>query len=350
MLRERLRNYLSRTGENISPKKILWKGRPVNKRDIYIVVMESFINPLLLNVKYEGDPLFPGIRKYLIDGSRFSHVISPVYGGGTAQAEFEILTGVPAFGMIDSIEFNALEGYRIESFINELRKYGYYAYATIGTKSWYYNSQKAYRSVGFDEVSFLDRNSYFRKRKGDHFIFDGDLFKANIRLVREKLLKKKPFVDYILTMYGHLPYYRNTELRPDVVKAIDAPDSINRIANQFYYRTKSLEWFINSIIKFDPASIILVVADHIPPVLENGIKYNLKNWNINIALFVIDGKPVDISGKHYYEIPWCLWDILREKHNSLCRRRVSERNLRNLYILLMGEGMGYLKLKRNLVY
>ena len=64
-------------------------------RNVHIVLLESFWDPALLKrANYNRDPLAPGFRR-LWERADHSQALSPVFGGYTANAEFEILCGFP---------------------------------------------------------------------------------------------------------------------------------------------------------------------------------------------------------------------------------------------------------------
>ena len=65
-------------------------------RTIHLVVLESFGDPRRIGwLRYEPAPLAPELTAIL--GGDIAHwtAVSPVFGGGTAQAEFELLSGGP---------------------------------------------------------------------------------------------------------------------------------------------------------------------------------------------------------------------------------------------------------------
>lgn len=307
----------------------------LQKPNIYIVVLESFIDPRLIkDATFSPSPLAPELKAYLYN-SDFSHTISPVYGGGTAQAEFEILTAAKAFAKIHSVDFNTLGGESIDGFVSLLKHNGYSTVATIATYSGYYNSQAAYTSIGFDDIRFLEDRDDFQKSEGDKKIFDGDLYKYNIRLL-ETALKKEPYLLYSLGMYGHFPYARNLAQRPQRITTTHPDARVERIANQFFYRTKALASYIKDILEKDPHSVIFVSSDHIPPILDKNIEYKLDKFQ-NISLLLIDGKPVDISGYHYYEIPQVIVSILNRKKPQ--NRQLSKRQEEEIYFKILSESL-----------
>jgi len=331
--KEKLAQYKNK---NIDINSILFKElKLTNKPNIYIVVLESFIDPRLIkDAIFDKSPLFEGLKKYLPNGN-FSYVISPVYGGGTSQAEFEILTGVKALAKVNSIEFNTLEGKQISGFTDILKKNGYSTYANIATYSGYYNSKEAYHSIGFDETIFLEESDDFQKNEDEEKIFDGDVYDYNIKKLKSNSYKK-PYLHYTLGMYGHFPYERNIKKRVDVISTSYPDKRVERIANQFYYRTKALTKYIDNILEFDPNSIIYVTSDHIPPLLTNGVKYT-KPQTENIAFLVVDGKAVDVNRRHYNDIPRLIWKLLRDDKTKL--NEIDTVTYENIYFKALSESL-----------
>lgn len=299
---------------DIDVNKIIFKNHKIkNKRNVYIVVLESFIDPRLIkDVSFNRSPLSKDMKKYLFN-NEFSYVKSPIYGGGTAQAEFEILTGIKALSKIDSIEFNVLDSHQISGFVDMLKQNGYETYATIASSPKYFNSKSAYKSIGFDKVSYLEQSDDFKINELDSHIFDGDVYDYNIKKLKQDKIKK-PYIYYTLGMYGHFPYNRNIKDRPNKITTSHKDKRVEKIANQFYYRTKALAKYISNIIAIDPQSIIYISSDHIPPLLNNGIEYK-KSKRTNISLLVINGKSQNIAQEYYYNIPRLIYQELSHKGN-----------------------------------
>ena len=73
-----------------------WIRSHSNNRNVHLVVLESFLDPTLYQgASYTRDPLHPSFKKLF--GNKMGLSVSPVVGGRTSQAEFEVLCGVPAF-------------------------------------------------------------------------------------------------------------------------------------------------------------------------------------------------------------------------------------------------------------
>jgi len=304
-----------------------------NKKNIYIIILESFIDPRLIkDSTFNRSPLSQNMKKYL-GGGEFSYIKSSIYGGGTAQSEFEILTGIPALSKVSSIEFNILQGNQISGFINVLNKNGYMTSACIATNSNYFNSKNAYKSIGFNKAVFLEESDDFTTRNGDKKIFDGDFF--NYCFQNQIRQPKIPYLHYTLGMYGHFPYDRNLELRPDIISTTHKDERIHRVANQFYYRTKALANYIDNILSVDPSSIIFITSDHLPPLLNNGIKY-IKEKKENISLLLIDGKRIDINGLYYYDIPRLILKLLNNNKNL---KKIDAETYEQIYFKALSESL-----------
>jgi len=332
-LEQENRKNLQFKNSDINISNILYPDRIKNKQNIYFVVLESFINPnYIQDLNFSRNPLAEELIPYLNNGD-FSHIISPIYGGGTAQAEFEVLSGIPALATVGSIEFNTLQGSEIESFVHQVKSNGYQTMATIATDSGYFNSKTAYKSLGFEKVIFLESEKEFTRNINDKRIFDGDIFTYNLENLKKS---NKPIFNYVLGMYGHLPYSRNLKDRKDEIsiQGISSDSEIHRITNQFYYRTKAIAKYISDIISCDSNAIIFISADHLPPVLTTTIKYKFDKYQ-NISILINRGKVIKNPLMHQYEVPWLVWDLLTKPH----KRDLNNSELEKLYYKALNESL-----------
>ncbi len=315
-------------------------------RNVHVIVLESFLDPRgVRGLRFSRDPLSPLLKPFLRNGD-FDRVISPAYGGGTAQAEFEILTGLPAMAKVDSVEFNVFEGYPTYSLCEALGRAGYACSACVASEPGYYNSRSAYRSLQFRRVDFLNmRNSYLRESPtGDRFLFDGDLLAMNLRYVRRCILKGEHVFNYVLGMYGHIPYTRNRALRPDVIRVTmrsgaPCPGHIEDIANQFYYRTEALGRFLTALRRIDPDCLVLVLSDHLPPVFGGGLTYRSGAGDLhsNIGFLLDRWRPIPLPAVRYYRLHYLLLSRLASESSAACP---APPGLDRLYYTELARAMG----------
>jgi phosphoglycerol transferase MdoB-like AlkP superfamily enzyme len=326
-----------------------------NRHNVYLVVLESWLDPTLFRgVTFSRDPRNPDYAQLVGDNQGFS--ISPVFGGQTAQAEFEALCGVPALSQLSFIEFNSFTGHPAECMPAILRQAGYATYASNAYMPDYFNTIKAYTGIGFDKIYFArefapNRESYLTARNissAEDFLFDGDLFDQNLGFVARTLKQHpgQPILNYVLTIYGHEPHDIDTRRRP-MVLSMNAPHNdqqLLRAANQYWYRTQAIAAYVRGLIKLDPNSLIILVSDHVPPLDEGTDSYEdfryLDNVDdsihMNRILVVENGKVVRHQTIHHYQVPSLIYDYLTgdtfcAQHN--CNPSPAE--VKDQYMLLM---------------
>lgn len=295
-----------------APQGTLFAGALAGRPNVHLVVLESFLDPRLVSgVEFDRPPLHPDLRALLGEGGdAFDLVTAPVYGGGTAQTEFELLTGLPALGRVETIEFNALEGHAVPGLVRALRERGYRTVASVGTQPHFYNCGRAYRSLGFDETHFLDGASYLGSRPGE-VLFDGDLLARNLEHVTARFLATgQPVFNYVVGMYGHHPYERDRQRRPDVCRLLpggDGSSTIERIANQFHHRTGALAAFLSALRERDPTALVFVTSDHLPPLFDGGQYSYRHDLHRNVCLLFAAGERVRWTGEPTFHVPHALF-------------------------------------------
>jgi phosphoglycerol transferase MdoB-like AlkP superfamily enzyme len=307
-----------------------------NGRNVHLIVMESFLDPTLFQkAAFSLDPVHPDFTSLF--GSKVGLSISPVFGGATSQAEFEVLCGVPALGKLSSVEFNVFTGARTHCMPGVLERAGYRTVATNGYKPDFFNTLPAYKGIGFDEANFPRKHTSLHTyldvepAAEEGYIFDGDLLQKNLDYVAAILKEhpEKPLLNYVLTIYGHTPHDLDPALRPEIlqVQSDYSDDHLQRAANQFYYRTEAIARYVRDLIEVDKNSIIILVSDHVPP-LRNGLNTYREldyvdssedSYYYNRLLVLKDGKPQVYPTMHHYDIPDLILDYLTDgKH---CRER-----------------------------
>ena len=332
-----LKKYVDNTQAGVDIKKSLFPRELTNKKNVHIIVLESFVDPRLINeLSLEPSFVAQELVKYLGGKKDFSRIISPIYGGGTAESEFELLTGIKGLAKVNKIEFNVMQGGRTDSFVNILRAQDYYAQATIAPSSVFFNSKRAYASLGFNKVLYLQDDNLLKEDLNDKPIFDGQLLDYNLKFIANHIANsRQPLFNYVLGMYGHFPFERDKDKRPDVISNLHPDDRLNRIANQFYYRTKAIATFLDQLVQLDPSSIIFITSDHLPSIFGSQIHYALNN-RVNIALMLNAGESLEINNKNLFQIPWLIWDELVGRPSE---RVVDERLMDQLYFTLLSQSL-----------
>lgn len=297
-------------------------------RNVHFVVLESFLDPRLFSgLKFSRNPVHPDFEQLFGDALGLS--LSPVFGGGTAQAEFEVLCGVPALERLSSVEFNAFTGAPAHCLPGLLTELGYRSVASNSYKPNFFNAQPAYQGIGFTEQQYPAEfysaaPTYLHA--GDpgveDYQFDGDLFAQNLGFVAEHLRRHpgQPLFNYLLTIYGHTPHNIDSARRPPVVRIESGfrDEHLERVVNQFYYRTEAIAHYVRRLIALDPDSLIVLVSDHVPPLQFGPNTYSAlryldnreRSQYYNRIAIVDGGKPVRPAAMHHYDLPDLVLDRL----------------------------------------
>jgi phosphoglycerol transferase MdoB-like AlkP superfamily enzyme len=305
-----------------------------NSHNIHIIILESFFNPkLFAKISYDN-PVYAKEFSDMI-ANRENAVISPVFGGNTAQAEFEVLCGVPALTKYGSIEFNSFTSASVFCMPRLLKNAGYRVVASNSYKPSFFNAINAYKGIGFDEIYFPKQytpqsDTYFSLVDKGEYIFDGDLFAQNLKFIKDHLEQKDhpPILNYVLGVYGHLPFTLDKKRHPIRLKASFNKKVLNeeyqRAANQIFYRTQALADYLKKLIEIDPGSIIIVMGDHVPKL--SGTKFYIdmayrnnedKGFHKPPAFYIIDSEFVKKGELHQYDMMVMIYDYIT--NNQYCQ-------------------------------
>jgi len=299
-----------------------WIRSHSNNRNVHLVVLESFVDPTLFRgASLTKDPFHPSFKKLF--GNKLGFSVSPVVGGGTSQAEFEALCGVPAFHELAGVEFNSFTGSQAYCLPGTLQLAGYQTMASNAYKPSFFNTPKGYKGMGFAKMYFPreylnDSSSYLTTGDTtgeDGYMFDSTLFSENLEFIAPLIKDKSgpPLFNYVLTIYGHMPHILNEQKRPKVLKMVAAfkDPHLEMSANQFFYRSEAVAEYVNRLVEIDEKSLIILVSDHVPPGIFGRKSYEKLRYlnnkddsiHMNRIMVIEDGKVKKIATVHHYDIP-----------------------------------------------
>lgn len=326
---ETLLPYRDRTSyqEQISEKTGYLKHN-LNGRNVHLVVLESLLDPRMFRkLSFTRSPVHPAFEQLFKDKLGISK--GPVFGGATAQAEFEILCGVPAFEKLSSVEFNMFTGSNAYCLPGRLTEIGYRTVASNAYKPNFFNAISGYQGTGFKEqyypLEFYSASeSYlqFGDPGEEDYLFDKELFDQNLNFVKQHMARnpQQPLFNYVMTIYGHTPHILDKKKRPEIitVRSSYTDDHLQRSTNQFYYRTEAIAKYVNSLMEIDPDSLIILISDHVPPLRNGPNTYKAldylpdhKDGMYYTPLAIIENKKAyryhDI---HHYDIPMIVFNYL----------------------------------------
>ena len=173
--------------------------RPDQRPDIIFLMMESLSDLAEIGVPLTAEPL-AYLKGNGYGRARGKLRVSTI-GGNTCNTEFEVLTGIsvsqagsrtlPYMGRLNDGVYGLPQC---------LRRHGYVSLAVHPFHRWFYNRDRAYRKLGFDEFiadeGFIGANQQFNR------ISD----KAFADVVLSKLSPNQPSFVFGVSIMGHGPY------------------------------------------------------------------------------------------------------------------------------------------------
>ncbi|MCL2699130.1 MAG: LTA synthase family protein, partial [Defluviitaleaceae bacterium] len=172
-----------------------------------IVIMSEAFSDIALNpgLDFTGftDPLanFKEIKTESLSG----HVVVPNIGGGTADMEFDFLTGVNTRHYRGvPYTFNLINK-PIESLASKLTRIGYSSVMIHPGPGWFYDRANAYPHMGFDRTIFLPEFEGARYAGG--YISEEAAIDKVISVFEEHIaVSNAPLFEFCITIQNHGPY------------------------------------------------------------------------------------------------------------------------------------------------
>jgi phosphoglycerol transferase MdoB-like AlkP superfamily enzyme len=299
------------------------------RRNVHVIVLESFWDPARLTAAgLSADPVDPEFRA-LWQQAGHSQALSPVFGGYTANTEFELLCGFPVSE--DGVFFESGLRRDVPCLPRLLHGEGYRTIASHPNIAAFWNRVNAYQRIGFD--TYWSINDFAADDMNRDFLSDSSMYRQVMAKISTQTAGDQPLFNYMLTFFGHLDYPLN-EQRPAVIKA----DSkmVQDYANTIYYKSRELMSFLKQLRARDPESLILLFGDHLPflgpnfdgftqsgLLADNRAKFDVDMFATMTAtpLVIIDGRngvqqPGDVP---VYQLPAMILEMLGSQSPALMR-------------------------------
>lgn len=174
--------------------------------NIIYVMSESFSDPSRLNgVEITGDPL---ADYYAVADQTYSgQMLSQNYGGGTANIEFEALTGF-SMGLFNAqltTPYTMLvpKMNQLPSIVSTLKDQNYHTTAIHPYNTSMYKRKDVYEVLGFDEFISENTMTYTDTIEDNPYISDASAYQEVMDLLKED---DTPQFIHLVTMQTHMPY------------------------------------------------------------------------------------------------------------------------------------------------
>ena len=235
-----------------------------NKPNIIYLMSESFWDPTKLDAEFSADPLV-NLRP-LMEEHLSGAVLTPVFGGATANVEFEALTGMStSFLKTGAIPYQ--EAVTKQSFIptiaSDLELKGYRTLAIHPYNRVFYKRNHVYNTFGIDE--FIDEKTMsFQERTLGGVITDESLSYEILDQIKKT---DEPLFIHAVSMQNHMPYHPGAYEENQIGIAGLGKESIAtlEVYTEGIRRTdEALQLLVDQLEELDEPTVIVFWGDHLP--------------------------------------------------------------------------------------
>lgn len=237
-----------------------------NKPNILFLQLESFIDPTLVEgLEYSKDPV-PNFRKLTKEYSS-GYLTVPSVGAGTANVEFEVMTGLSAkfFGPGEYPYKSILKEETVEATPYQLKELGYSAHAIHNHRGAFYFRNKVFANMGFDTFTALEyMNNVMKTPK--NWAKDGILTEQIVTAMNST--KSKDYI-YTISVQGHGKYPAEEVLENPEITVTKAQDEEQKwkyeyYVNQIYEMDLFIKELTDTLAAYDEDVVLVMYGDHLP--------------------------------------------------------------------------------------
>jgi len=244
-------------------------GEVESKPNIIFVQLESFIDPYMINgLKFSKDPI-PNFRRLKREYSS-GYLRVPSVGAGTANTEFEVLTGmrIMSFGPGEYPYKTVLKKTTCESINYILKDMGYSSHAIHNHRGAFYGRDEIFSKLGFDTFTSLEYMNDVKKTPGNwakDFVLKDEIFFA---------LEATKDQDFILAIsvqgHGRYPETKripDEELEVRITEGVEDEADLNAMeyyVQQIYEMDQFIGDLVAELEDYHEEAVVVFYGDHLP--------------------------------------------------------------------------------------
>ncbi|MCD7735656.1 MAG: sulfatase-like hydrolase/transferase [Lachnospiraceae bacterium] len=236
--------------------------------NIIVVLLESFINPDEITFLETSDEAVPNFE-YLFDNYTSGYVEVPVVGAGTANTEFEILTGMGMqfFGLGEYPYKTILKETNCESIASDLATLGYGTHVVHNNGGNFYSRANAFSQMGFDTFTSKELMDITEYTPLGTWPTDAILV-GEVEKSLDYTPDQQDFV-YVITVGTHGDYPEYEVIEDPEITVSGVEDEGRRWAWEYYVNMlHETDEFIGDLIAMleerDEPTYVVMFGDHLP--------------------------------------------------------------------------------------
>lgn len=239
--------------------------------NIIFIMDEAFWDPTRLSsIKFSEDPI-KNIRKIMSNESS-GWLLSPTFGGGTANTEFEALTGLSMYNVITgSIPYQqAIDKKKfVPSIVSILGDNGYDTLAVHAYGKTFYKRDRVYKTLGFNNFVSENEMQYTNKKTEDAYISDQAVVNEIMKQLKERT---NPAFMHVVTMQNHAPQKPEKNIENTIsISGLNKEDTIQleSYAQSIKYSDEAVKNLIDNLSKYHKPTMVVFFGDHLPSLNDS---------------------------------------------------------------------------------
>lgn len=231
------------------------------KPNVVVIMSEAFWELSELGITDEnGESLNP-----TVDAHKIGHIVSPRYGGGTSNVEFEAITGFTMANLLGgAVPYQQYMGREMPSIAHTFSGHGYKTTGIHTFYKYFWNRIQAYEALGFDEFIGLDdlEDPQFY---GNLYVDD---LEVNNQILNTIESTEEPSFIYAVTMMNH-GLYNDNRYGEDTLQVADEYSAennqiLNTLATGFKRSDDLLQQLFDDLKALDEPTLVVFFGDHLP--------------------------------------------------------------------------------------
>ena len=236
--------------------------------NILVIMDESYADCSIFGEQLKTNRAVTPFIDSLTENTQKGYALTSVYGGNTANAEFEFLTGhTLGFLPKDCVPYQQFIRGNLYAMPYLMRSLGYRDIATHPYYASGWSRERIYPYLGFSKATFMD--SYPQQDILRGYISDREMFEYVLRILDEADGGEKPLFLFGITMQNHGGYdYKKDDFQPQI--RLEGYEQEMPLAEQYlsviYETDRAVEYLLTELKKMEKRTVVLFFGDHFPKV------------------------------------------------------------------------------------
>ena len=236
--------------------------------NIIFLQLESFIDPSNITSIETSKEACPNFRN-LVNNYPSGQLTVPACGAGTANVEFEVMTGISAkfFGPGEYPYKSVLKEKTMETLGYDLKSLGYSTHAIHNHRAVFYNRNTVFANMGLDTFTSIEYMSDVEETPKnwakDNILTESMLDALNSTESRDMI--------YTISVQGHGKYPSEQVIQNPEITVTSAPSEELKWKFEYYVnQVHEMDNFIGQLTEalsnYDEPVVLVMYGDHIPAI------------------------------------------------------------------------------------